>query len=659
MVTNIDSTVVLRELLPLTSAAHTAQMAVSGGALFGAAAYLRAFVGTRHGQVALLSLASIALAGAGYLWGIDAPWWQVPLMIATAAAGIPLLLQVVRDALHRHFGADLLGMLSLITAGVLGEWFVAGIIALMLSGGQALEEAASARASQVLDALARRSPTIAHRRGVDGAPIDVDVAAVQVGDDLVLLPHEICPVDGTVVEGVGAMDESYLTGEPYVVPKAPGSSVLSGAINSTVALVIRADAVAAQSRYAQIVGVLARAEEQRPPIRRLADRLGIGYTVLALALAGIGWWVSGDPNRFLAVLVIATPCPLLIGVPVAVIGAISLAARHGIIVKDPSMLERISTARTMIFDKTGTLTYGKPMLVNVHLGSGFRRDQVLGMVGSLERFSRHPLSTAILEASADLPMPAVDRVSEKPGAGVSGVVGGRQVQVTGRHAVTRDTPDIAGELPPEVGGLECVIIIDGAYAATLQFRDEPRVGARDFIGHLDARHRVQRVILMSGDRASEVEYLAQRVGVDEAHASVSPEQKLAMVKAETEHGPTVFLGDGINDAPAMTAATVGVSFGTQNDVTAEAADAVVLDSSLERLDVLMHIGRRMRRVALQGAIGGIALSAIGMGLAVAGILVPIAGAIAQELIDVAAILNATRVAFTRGPMTDYQRHTSV
>ncbi len=623
--------------------------------MLGAGAYFQAFVATRHGQVALLSLGSIIVAGLAFLWGVPGPWWSIPLMVATAAAGIPLILQVFRDAVHRRFGADVLGMLSLVTASVLGEWFVAGIIALMLSGGQALEEAASARASQVLDALARRSPTIAHRRGSNGAPIDVDVADVQRGDELILLPHEICPVDGTVVEGVGAMDESYLTGEPYVVPKAPGSSVLSGAINSTIALVIRADAIAAHSRYAQIVGVLARAEEQRPPIRRLADRLGIGYTVLALLLACIGWAVSGDPNRFLAVLVIATPCPLLIGVPVAVIGAISLAARHGIIIKDPSMLERISTARTMIFDKTGTLTYGKPMLITVHLAPGFHRHQVLAMVGSLERYSRHPLSSAILEAAADLPLPAVDRVSEQPGAGISGVVDGRQVLITGRQAFTRSSLGQVDQLPPEEAGLECVVVIDDAYAATLQFRDEPRIGARDFIDHLSVRHHVQRVMLLSGDRASEVEYLAQRIGVDEAHASVSPEQKLAMVTAETALGPTVFMGDGINDAPAMTAATVGISFGAQNDVTAEAADAVVLDSSLERLDVLMHIGRRMRRVALQGAIGGIALSAVGMGLAVAGILAPIAGAIAQELIDVAAILNATRVAFTRGSMTDFRR----
>ena len=239
-------------------------------------------------------------------------------------------------------------------------------------------------------------------------------------------------------------------------------------------------------------------------------------------------------------------------------------------------------------------------------------------------------------------------------AGLEGVVEGRRVLVTGRKAIALSHPGIHAQLPPEAGGLECVVVIDDAYAGTLAFRDEPRQGAREFIEHLSRRHGVIRTLLISGDRASEVEYLADRVGLDEAHASVSPEEKLAMVRAETMLAPTVFLGDGINDAPAMTAATVGVAFGKNNDVTAEAASAVVLDSSLDRLDELMHIGRRMRRIALQTAIGGIVLSCIGMVLAVFGLLPPIAGAVAQEAIDVLAILNASRVAMTRKPMSDFR-----
>lgn len=618
------------------------------------AAYARAFVQTRPGQRALVVLVCLIVYGVTVLIGLSALWQATPIVVAAVLVGVPLLIAIARDAMKLRMGADVLGLMAMVTGALMQEWLVVGIIALMVSGGEALESAASLRASQILAALADRSPTIAHLVASDGTLHDVPVDQVDVDDLVVVLPHEICPVDGVVVEGRGAMDESFLTGEPYVVPKAPGSSVMSGAINSTVPMRVRARTRAEDSRYAQIVGVLTQAERERPPIRRLADRLGAAYTLIAVAIAVLGWVISGDPQRFLAVLVIATPCPLLIGVPVAVIGAISLAARHGIIVKDPSMLERISTARTMIFDKTGTLTYGRPRLAEVFTAPGFDRTQVLAWVAAAEQFSRHPLASAVVEA-LETPLLAPDRVEEVPGKGLVARVAGHDIEVTGRAALVARSPESAALLPPEAAGLECVVLVDGVYAATLQFRDEPREGARSFIQHLPANHKVVRTILISGDRQSEVDYLSHHVGMDEAYASVAPEEKLRMVREETSRGPTVFLGDGINDAPAMTAATVGVAFGRNNDVTAEAADAVVLDSSLERLDELLHIGARMRRIALQTAIGGIALSVIGMGLAVVGLLPPVAGAIAQEVIDVLAILNATRVGLTRKPMADFRK----
>ena len=615
-------------------------------------AYARAFVQTDSGRVALVVFGCLVLSGVLALTGVAEPWSWLPLAASGLLVGLPLAVAIVRDAVRRTMGADLLALIAIVAGAALQEWFVVGVIALMVSGGAALESAATLRASQILDALAKRSPTIAHRLRPDGSLEDVPVADVLVNDVVVVLPHEICPVDGVVVQGTGAMDESFLTGEPYVVPKAPGSNVMSGAINSTMAIQVRATALAADSRYAQIVGVLTKAEQERPPIRRLADRLGAVYTVIALGIALLGWAISGEPERFLAVIVIATPCPLLIGVPVAVIGAISLAARHNIIVKDPSMLERIGTARTMIFDKTGTLTYGRPVLVSVHTVPGVDEAQILRWVAAAEQFSRHPLASAIVEAVSE-PLPTPERVEELPGRGLIAYIDGHTIEVTGRKALLTRSPQDVHLLPGEAAGLECVIVVDGSYVATLQFRDEPREGARSFVTHLPSGHGVVRTILLSGDRQSEVDYLAARVGLDEAYASVSPEEKLRMVREETLRGPTVFLGDGINDAPAMTAATVGVAFGQNNDVTAEAADAVVLDSSLERLDELLHIGARMRRIALQTAIGGIALSVIGMGLAVFGLLPPVAGAIAQEVIDVLAILNATRVGLTRKPMTDF------
>jgi heavy metal translocating P-type ATPase len=472
---------------------------------------------------------------------------------------------------------------------------------------------------------------------------------------VVVLPQEICPVDGEVVDGHGTMDESYLTGEPYVIDKFPGSAVMSGAINGESALTIRATKRAADSRYAQIVGVLAQAEQERPRMRRLADRLGGWYTALALAVAIAGWVWSADPDRFLAVLVIATPCPLLIGVPVAIIGAISLAARNAIIIKDPGMLEEVGRVETIMFDKTGTLTYGRPSLTEVITPPGFDRDDVVLRAGALERYSRHPLAGAIVAAAdaLDRPYPNVERLAERPGQGLVGLVGGHEVRVTSRNQLLGSTSDTAHALPALAGGLECVVLIDGEYAATFRFRDEPRPGAGPFVSHLPRRHGITSTMLISGDRESEARYLADRVGIDTVHAECSPEQKLEIVRRETVLRRTLFLGDGVNDAPAMTAATVGVAFGRNSDVTAEAAAAVVLDSSLERLDELLHIGARMRRIALQSALGGMGLALAGMGLAAFGLLAPVAGAIMQEVIDLGAILNSARVAARRTPMTDF------
>ncbi|MGH8835644.1 MAG: heavy metal translocating P-type ATPase [Actinomycetes bacterium] len=619
-----------------------------------ARARLRAFLSSAQGRVAAVTLAAILVHLALVAFGAPDPWPDLPLYLVVVIGGLPLVWQVARGIVRREAGTDLLAGMSIVTAGALGQWLVAAIIVLMMAGGEALEAAASARASEVLDALARRAPSLAHRMTANGLA-DIPAAEVETGDRVVVLPQEICPVDGEVVDGHGTMDESYLTGEPYVIDKFPGSAVMSGAINGESALTIRATKRAADSRYAQIVGVLAQAEQERPRMRRLADRLGGWYTALALAVAIAGWVWSADPDRFLAVLVIATPCPLLIGVPVAIIGAISLAARNAIIIKDPGMLEEVGRVETIMFDKTGTLTYGRPSLTEVITPPGFDRDDVVLRAGALERYSRHPLAGAIVAAAdaLDRPYPNVERLAERPGQGLVGLVGGHEVRVTSRNQLIGSTSDTAHALPALAGGLECVVLIDGEYAATFRFRDEPRSGAGPFVSHLPRRHGITSTMLISGDRESEARYLADRVGIDTVHAECSPEQKLEIVRRATALRRTLFLGDGVNDAPAMTAATVGVAFGRNSDVTAEAAAAVVLDSSLERLDELLHIGARMRRIALQSALGGMGLALAGMGLAAFGLLAPVAGAIMQEVIDLGAILNSARVAARRTPMTDF------
>jgi heavy metal translocating P-type ATPase len=576
--------------------------------------------------------------------------WEFPLYATLVVGGLPLVVDLGRKLLRREFGSDLLAGISILTSVLLGEYLVGSIVVLMLSGGVALEQYATRRASSVLDALARRMPQIAHRKRASGVS-EVSLADIAIGDTLVVFPHEICPVDGTVAEGHGVMDEAYLTGEPFQISKAPGSQVISGALNGDAALTIVAEKLPVDSRYARIMRVVQESEQNRPQLRRLGDKLGAWYTPLALLLAASSWLGSADPHRFLAVMVVATPCPLLIAIPVAVIGAISLSARRAIIIRNPAALEQVDTCQTLIFDKTGTLTYGKPSLTEILCAPGFTKDEVLRRVASLELYSKHPLAGAILAAAreAGLALEPVSQVSEKPGQGLHGIIAGHNVVITGRGKLEGR----GFALPPATAGLECLAILDGVYAATFRFRDAPRGESHTFLRHLRPNHKVSRVILVSGDRESEVRYLAESVGIQEVHFEKSPEEKVVIVADETRRARTLYVGDGINDAAAFLAATLGVALGQNSDITSEAADAVILDASLRKVDELIHIGRRMRSIALQSALGGMLLSIFGMIAAASGHLPAIGGAIAQELIDLGAVLNALRVALPPGKLTDF------
>jgi P-type E1-E2 ATPase len=324
-------------------------------------------------------------------------------------------------------------------------------------------------------------------------------------------------------------------------------------------------------------------------------------------------------------------------------------------VRDPAILETIDTCQSVIFDKTGTLTYGRPELTTRVTASGVDGDEILRLIASIEVYSKHPLAEAIVEAGKALggELLPVDEISEKPGQGLTARVAGREVLITSRKKLTAIRPGDVALLPPVEGGLECVVLVDGQYAATFHFRDEPRADGADFIRHLGGKHRIERSMILSGDRQSEAEYLAERVGIETVHAGKSPEEKVEIVRAETKERRTIYVGDGINDAPALMAATVGIAFGQNSDVTAKAAGAVIMDSSLRKLDELIHISRRMRQIALQSAIGGMVLSAAGMIVAAFGFLPPVAGAVTQEIIDVVAVLNALRVALPPKSLTDY------
>jgi heavy metal translocating P-type ATPase len=612
-----------------------------------------------------IAIAALAIAGIiihlilrfvlgveGQFQGVSLVDW--PLVAVLTLGGIPLVLELLGNVVRLEFGSDLLAGISIVTSALLGEYLAGSMVVLMLSGGEALEAYAVRRATSALAALAKRLPSVAHKM-TGSRMTDIPLADVAVGDIIVILPHETSPVDGIVLEGHSTMDESFLTGEPYHLSKAPGTSIISGSINGEGALTIRAEARAEDSRYAKIMRVMRESEQSRPRLRRLGDQLGAFYTPLAVSIALLAWLASGSPTRFLAVLVVATPCPLLIAIPVAILGSISLAARRGIIIKDPAVLERLSTCRTAIFDKTGTLTYGRPTLAEIRTFGPHTDDAIIRLAAGLERYSKHPLAEPLLlEAQKrKLPPAEASEVSEKPGQGLTGRVDGHNLQITSRSKWLSTHPSYGAHLPENTAGLQCVVGVDNQLAALILFRDEPRPDGQSFIQHLKPHHRWSRILLVSGDRESEVRYLADHVGITEVFAGVSPEGKVEITRAENAKAPTVFMGDGINDAPALAAATVGVAFGQNSDITAEAAGAVIMDGSLRKVDELLHIGSRLRSVALQSAVGGMAFSIGGMMLASCGILTPVAGAFLQEIIDLVAVFNALRTAFEPKSLTDY------
>jgi heavy metal translocating P-type ATPase len=570
-------------------------------------------------------------------------YYLYPLYFILAVGGIPLVCEILGKIFKGDFGADLLAGISIVTACLLEQYLAGSLVVLMLSGGQAIENFSVKTASKVLEALAKRAPSIAHyKKGND--VIDTPIEDIKIGDVIVVFPHETCPVDGEVIEGNSVMDESYLTGEPFMISKAPGSLVMSGAINGDESLQIRATALAVDSRYAKIMQVMYDSQEKRPQMRRLADTLGAWFTPLALFIAIVAWVMTGDPVRFLAVLVIATPCPLLIAIPVAIIGSISMCASRGIIIKNPIVLEQIDRCETVIFDKTGTLTYGKPNLVDQISFNGYDAKKTLGYAASLERYSKHPLAKALLDESEaeGIALTNANQIQEVKGSYLKGIVDQHEIVMTSRKQLGFFNLADSASLLPQGTGLECVVLVDGKLAAYYRFRDTPRADGVAFIEHLGPHHAVKKLMIVSGDREEEVRYLADKLGIPIVYAGKSPEEKLAIVRNEVSQAKTAYLGDGINDAAALMAANVGIAFGQNSDVTSEAAGVVIMDSSLEHVDEFLHISRRMRMIALQGAFFGMGLSLIGMIVAAAGYLPPVAGAIAQEILDVVVIFNSLR-----------------
>ncbi len=559
--------------------------------------------------------------------------------------GVPLVWQMAKKIFAGNITADLIALLAFGLAIYLQQPFTAVLILLMLATGSALEDFASHKASFALENLMNRMPPLAHLKKQDNF-LDIKLSEIKINDLIAIFPFEIAPVDGEVIEGYGNMDESYLTGEPYKISKTIGSQVLSGSINGESTIVIKATKLAENSRYSQIIEIMKKAQEEKPNLQKITDKVAFFFIPLTLLIAGLCYYFTYDLTRFLAVLTIATPCPLLIAVPITIMSAISIAAKNGIIIRDAKILEYLPICITAIFDKTGTLTYGEPKLTQIINISKYSESQIIQKVASLERHSRHPLASAVLSYAKEqkIILANANLVNEKPGYGISGKIGDFELIITNRQNASKFAN--YQNLPPVQIGLECIVIINNEVASVLIFEDIERPETGSFISHLTAEHNFSEVILLSGDRQEQVSYLGKKLGINKCYGGKSPEEKLDIVKHYSQKSPTLFVGDGINDAPALLLATASIAFAKHNQITGESANAVLLENNLLKVDKLLHLSIETRQIALQSAVGGMLFSLLGMILASFGYISPAQGAILQQIIDVIAILNALRLIFS-------------
>ena len=558
--------------------------------------------------------------------------------------GAPLVWRTLRGIIQGKFASDVVAMLAIVTAVAMDQAFAGVIIVLMQAGGEALESYSLGRASSSLDLLLSRAPRTAHRK-IGEELTEVNVSLVRPSDTLAVRPGDLIPVDGTLLSASADIDESALTGEPISRGKVTGDALLSGSVNTGGAFEMRAEKVSADSQYSRIVALVRQAQEERPPLQRLADRYAIWFTPLTLVMCGLGWWITGEMRTILSVLVVATPCPLILAVPVAIISAINRAARVGIIVKGGTALEQIASARAFVFDKTGTLTLGMPVVEAVIPFEGLTPRQILRAAGSVEQLSSHLLGRTLAAAAQDeggtLTMPT--GFLEVAGRGVEGVVNGQHVLV-GSPRFLRERVGASG--PPQGGtggALEAYVAVGGKPSGIIRLNDRLRPGVDVMLRRLKEMG-VQHTVMLTGDNAANGNAIGTQIGLDEVKSNLLPEDKVkALQELKARYEPIVMVGDGINDAPALATATVGVAMGAHGTgISAEAAGIVLLVDDVTKVADAMEIGRRMVTIAKQSIWAGLGLSFACMVIAVFGKIPPVTGALLQEVIDFAVILNALR-----------------
>jgi len=604
-------------------------------------------------RLALLTLAFL-LAGAVVRFTVDPSTADVVWIVGLVLTGAPVVWRTIRSALSGHFATDLVAMLAIVTAVLLHQPLAGLVIVLMQTGGEALERYAEGRASAAVRALEEEAPRIAHRfppempPSVGGHVDDVGVGDVAVGDHLLVRPGEMIQCDATVVSGSSHVDTSRITGEPVPIRASAGEELKSGSLNVDGALVVRATATAGESQYAKIVELVRSAQSSKAPLQRLADRYAVWFTPVTLVACAVTYVVSGDVTRVLAVLVVATPCPLILATPIAIIGGVNRAARRMIVVKHGGAFEQLAGVTAAVFDKTGTLTIGTPTVSGVIGTNGIAHDEVLRLAASVECASGHLLARSVVDAARrrGLELHSVTEVNESPGQGVTGVVDHRQVCVGARGYVVNCVGGDSGAPFTDATdreGLRAHVAVDRKFAGVIEFADELRPALPQLFAALrDAG--VRRTLLLSGDSVAHTSAVAMQIGVTESRGGLLPSDKVDVVADLVRSGERVLMvGDGTNNAPALSAATVGIALaGHGGGITAEAADVVILNDDLSRVVESIQISRRTVRIARESIWTGLGLSGLAMLFAGAGYIRPAIGALLQEVIDIAVILNALR-----------------
>lgn len=556
---------------------------------------------------------------------------------------IALLIEILRSLRAGEVGLDIVAALSMSAALGFGETMAAAVVAVMYSGGTFLESMAEGRARHEMHDLLSRVPRTATRHRNSGLE-DVPLDDILPGDLLLIRQGDVVPVDGVIASQTAFVDTSALTGESLPVRLAQGAETMSGSTNAGAPFDLTATHPAKNSTYAGIVRLVEEAQRSKAPMARLADRWSLGFLIVTVLIAGTAWGLTGDPIRAVAVLVVATPCPLILAVPVALTAGLSRAAHFGVLIKGAGPLETMARIRTLILDKTGTLTDGRPQITRIDCQNTHSDTDVLRFAAALDQASKHPVAQAVVAAAKakGLPLPLPTDVIEIPGEGVSGRVEGHAVVVGGTDLIAQHVRDAVPHPAQSAGSVIVALAIDGQMAGHLVMADPLRAGTEAMLAGLRAQG-ILRIVLATGDRGEVAERVTEGLGLDALRAGLSPDQKVLLVLSERKHGPVMMVGDGVNDAPALAAADVGVAMGARGAAaSAEAADVVLLVDQIDRLRPGIEIARAARRIAVESVVAGIGLSVLGMIAAAFGYLTPVQGALLQEVIDVAVILNALR-----------------